>query len=181
MLPSALGRRAILGEENIMNRSIMLTLSTSALLFSGVFGNARADETLKFRVILHGTSVQSQDVGDVDGHVAGVGRFSGLASFPDGTVGTSYFVAATDYVKGAGAFSVYENLTLDDGSVLWFKYAGTATVEGTKTLFKGTITVLGGKGRFEGAKGDGTGAGARLTPLAVGADLYNDLVINVKN
>jgi hypothetical protein len=54
------------------------------------------------------------------------------------------------------------------------------TVERTTTLFKGTATVLGGKGRFEGAKGDGTGTGARLTPLAAGADLYNDLVINVR-
>jgi hypothetical protein len=160
--------------------TMKLMLSAFALLFLGVFGNARADETLKFRATMHGTFVQSQEVGDVDGHALGVARFSGLASFPDGTVGTSYFVAATDYIKGAGTFSVYQNLTLNNGSVLWFKYAGTATVEGTTTLFKGTVTVLGGKGRFEDAKGDGTGTGARLTPLAVGADLYNDLVINVK-
>jgi len=158
----------------------MLTLSTAALLFLGVFGNARADETLKFRATMHSTFVQSQEVGDVDGHVLGVARFSGLASFPDGTVGTSYFVGASDYIKGAGTFSVYQNLTLNDGSVLWFKNAGTATVEGTTTLFKETVTVLGGKGRFEGAKGDGTVTGARLTPLAVGADLYYDIVINVK-
>jgi hypothetical protein len=45
----------------------------------------------------------------------------------------------------------------------------------------GAVTVLGGKGRFEGAKGDGTVSGARLLPLAAGADLYNDPIINVKN
>jgi hypothetical protein len=163
-----------------MNRRSMLTLSTAALLFLGAFSNARADEMLKFRAIMHATFVQSQEVGDVDGHASGVARFSGLASFSDGMVGTSYFVAATDYIKGAGTFSVYQNLTLNDGSVLWFKNTGTATVEGTTTLFKGTVTVLGGRGRFEGAKGDGTVTGARLTPLAAGAELYNDLVINVK-
>ena len=163
-----------------MNRRSMLALSTTALLCLGAFSNAQADETLKFRAIMHATSVQSQDIGDVDGHTAGVARFSGLASFPDGTVGTSYFVAATDYTKGAGTFSVYQNLTLNDGSVLWFKTAGTATVDGATTLLKGTITVLGGKGRFEGAKGEGTVNGIRLTPLAAGAELYNDIAINIK-
>jgi hypothetical protein len=151
-----------------------------AVVLLGLSAGARADETLKFRAIMHATAAQSQDIGDVDGHAASLARFSGLATFPDDTVGTTYFIAATDYTKGAGTFSVYQNLTLKDGSVLWFKNSGTATVEGTTTLFKGTVTVLGGKGRFEGAKGDGTITGARLVPLATGADLYNDLVINVK-
>jgi hypothetical protein len=92
-----------------MNRRSSLTLSIAALLCLGAFSNARADETLKFREILHATSVQSQDIGDVDGHAASLARFSGLASFPDGTVGTGYFTAATDYTKGAGTFSLYSN------------------------------------------------------------------------
>src|SRR5215475_744495 len=75
-----------------MNRRSILTLTTMALLCLGASSYARADETLKFRTIVHATSVQSQDVGDVDGHLISVGRFSGLASFPDGTVGTTYFV-----------------------------------------------------------------------------------------
>jgi hypothetical protein len=40
--------------------------------------------------------------------------------------------------------------------------------------------VLRGTGRFEGAKGDGTSTGARVTPLATGAELYTDFVINAK-
>jgi hypothetical protein len=44
----------------------------------------------------------------------------------------------------------------------------------------GNVTVLGGKGRFEGAKGDGTSTGTRLTALTVGADLYLDYTINIK-
>ena len=145
-----------------------LTLSTAA----------RADETVKFRSILHATSVQSQDVGDVDGHTMSLSRYSGLTSFPDGTTGTGYFVATTDYIKGAGTFSVYNNLTLSDGSVLWYKGTGTTTMEGTTSRFQGTVIVLGGKGRYEGA--NGTLTGARTVPLALGADLYNDLVINIK-
>jgi hypothetical protein len=141
---------------------------------------AQADETLTFRATMQATSAQSQDIGDVDGHAASLARFTGLASFPDGTVASTYFVASTDYIKGAGTFFVYQNLTLGDGSVLWFKNNGTATMEGTTTMFKGTVTVLGGKGRFEGAKGDGTVTGARVAPLATGAVLYNDLIINVK-
>jgi hypothetical protein len=43
-----------------------------------------------------------------------------------------------------------------------------------------SVSVLSGKGRFDGAKGDGTLSGARLAPLAIGADLYLDFVINVK-
>jgi hypothetical protein len=163
-----------------MNRRSMFTLSTAALLCLGAFSNAKADETLKFRSIMHAASVQSQEVGDVDGHAVGIARFSGLASFPDGTVGTSYFTTTTDYIKGSGMFSVYQTLTLNDGSALWFKTTGSASVEGTTTQLKGTITVLSGKGRFEGAKGDGTVSGTRLTPLAAGAELYNDIVINLK-
>jgi hypothetical protein len=167
-----------LGGHTMMQRNLSVSLAVALLL--SLSAGARADETLKFRATMHATSAQSQDIGDVDGHAASLARFSGLATFPDETVGTTYFIAATDYTNGAGTFSVYQNLTLKDGSILWFKNTGTATIEGTTTLFKGTVTVLGGKGRFEGAKGDGTITGARLVPLATGADLYNDLVINVK-
>ena len=57
---------------------------------------------------------------------------------------------------------------------------GTAAVDGTKTVFKGTLNVLGGKGRYAGATGDGFFSGARTVPLAAGADLYLDLTVNVK-
>ena len=50
-------------------------------------------ETLNFRIVTHVTSVQSLDIGDVDGHVASLARFSGLAFFPDGTVCTVSFAS----------------------------------------------------------------------------------------
>jgi hypothetical protein len=60
------------------------------------------------------------------------------------------------------------------------KWVGTTTAEGTTSRIQGTVSVLGGKGRFEGAKGEGTVSGTRLAPLATGVELYLDLVINVK-
>ena len=141
---------------------------------------AQADETIKYRAIFNGTAVQSQDVGDVDGHSIVLVRFSGITEFPDGTTGTGYFVGVGDYTKGSGPAFTYNNLTLDDGSVLWSKQDQVTKVEGGKSLFSGTVTVLGGKGNFEGAKGDGTFTGARKVPLGSGAVLYFDHVINLK-
>jgi len=140
---------------------------------------ARVGETLKFRMITHVTSAQSLDIGDVEGHTASLARFSGLAFFPDDKVGTVFFTSLTDYTKGAGAFTLYPILTFDDDSVLWLKSVGTGKVDGTKTHFVGTLTVLGGTGRFAGAKGDGTLTGTRYTPLSVGADLVSDYVVNL--
>jgi hypothetical protein len=164
-----------------MNRSSILTIAALALLCLGASSYARADETVKFRAITHATSIQSQDVGDVDGHTMSVGRFSGIATFPDGATGTVYFTVITDYLKGSGTFSFYENLTLSDGSAVWYKTTtGTTTFDGAISRSQATLTVLGGKGKYEGAKGDGTLTGVRVQGLATGVDRYDDLVINVK-
>jgi hypothetical protein len=139
---------------------------------------ALADETLKVRAITHVVSAQALDVGDVDGHTMSVARGSGLASFSDGSVGTASFVTVTDYVKGSGEIvRVYQSITAADGSQIWIKSAGSATVVGNKTEIKGAPAVI----RFAGAKGDATWSGERLqAQLAAGAELYNDMVINIK-
>ena len=81
----------------------------TGLLIAGTIGTCdatliRADEVLKFREVLHAINVQSQEVGDVEGHLVSVFRFSGIASLADGSVGTASFVGANDYVKGSGSF-----------------------------------------------------------------------------
>jgi hypothetical protein len=159
------------------------SLYLSASLVAGLLSlsvAARADETLKYRAVMHGVSVQPQEVGDVEGHALTLVRFSGITEFPDGTTGTGYFVGFADYTRGAGKGFTYTNLTLEDGSVLWFTQDQKTSVSGAKSIFEGTVTVIGGKGRFAGAKGDGTFTGARTVPLAAGADLYFDYVINVR-
>jgi len=161
--------------ENTMLRTFLIG-AVSALTLTA----AAADETVKFSSILHATFLESQEVGDVDDHAMSLTRYSGLTRFSDGTTGLCYLVATTDYIKGAGTFLVYNKITLSDGSVLLYKAFGTTTMDGTTSRFEGTVAVLGGKGKYEGAKGDGTLTGARPVPLAVGADLYNDLVISIK-
>jgi hypothetical protein len=141
---------------------------------------AKADETLKYRAVYHVLAAQSHDVGDVDGHTITLTHTSGLASFPDGSVATENIVGTVDYTKGSGQFVLYVVLTLNDGSVLWYKQNGMGTIQGTKSNLRGTITVVGGKGRFEGAKGDGSATGERLQTLAAGALIYSDITLNVK-
>jgi hypothetical protein len=138
---------------------------------------AKADETLKFRIIGHPTSVQSQEVGDVDGHAFVVARLSGLASFPDGSVAPVYWAVQADYVKSVGPWLAIVNVTFGDGSVLWYKATGANKSDGT---YAGSVSVMGGKGRFEGAKGDGTVSGTRVGSVGTDANAFFDIVINVK-
>jgi hypothetical protein len=138
---------------------------------------AEADEVLNFRIVGHANSVQTQDVGDVDGHALVLARLSGLASFPDGSVATVYWTVQGDYIKGAGPAVAYVNVTFGDGSVLWYKAPVSAKSDGTNA---GSVSVMGGKGRFEGAKGDGTVSGAAVGARETGVNVYFNVVINIK-
>jgi hypothetical protein len=51
-----------------MNRRSILGLTAVGVIGFSAGNIARADEVVKFRIIMHATSVQTQDVGDVDGH-----------------------------------------------------------------------------------------------------------------
>jgi hypothetical protein len=163
-----------------MNKNRKVALATVTLFCLCAASKAWADETLKYRLFTHATNVQTIDVGDVEGHLLGVNRQSGLAEFSDGSVATVYFAAWTDYIKGSGNAVNYTNITFSDGSVLWTRGMNSTVAEGDKSVFKGTLTVIGGKGRFAGASGDGTYTGTRVAPLAAGADLYLDVILNLK-
>jgi hypothetical protein len=143
---------------------------------------ASADETLKYRSIWHTTFTQSQNVPDTDGHIVAVIRSEGVASFSDGSVAVDNFTGTLDYTKGSGPVVVYNDITFSDGSALFLKLTGMTTAEGPRSTFKNAITIIGGKGRFAGAKGDGTLTGARLAPQpGVGVQLYGDVTLNIKN
>jgi hypothetical protein len=168
--------------SNIMNRRSMLILSAAALLYLGAFNNARADETMKFRIIMHVTAAQTLDVSGVDGQTMTVVHYSGLASFADGSVGIANLTATTDYNKGSGTYMGYYNIVLKDGSTITYKATNVAArLEGTVTNFPDApVSIVRGTGRFDGAKGDGITGGQRLTPLAVGAETYQDVTLNIK-
>ena len=87
-------------EGKIMNRRSVLTMMAVGVIGFCASSIARADEVVKFRMFLHATSVQSQEVGDVDGHVLGVGHFSGLVSFSDGSVGPGNLTFTADFHAG---------------------------------------------------------------------------------
>lgn len=94
-------------------------------------------KALNVHMVTHVASAQSLEVGDVDGHVASLARFSGLAFYSDGTVGTVNFVSLADYTDGSGSFTLFPILNFDDGSELWVKSVGTARIDGSKTRFVG--------------------------------------------
>jgi hypothetical protein len=58
---------------------------------------AKTDETLKFRVVQYAASAQSQQVGDVNGHIQWFGRLPGLASFPDGSTAKTVVPSSTSW------------------------------------------------------------------------------------
>jgi hypothetical protein len=142
---------------------------------------AKADETLKWRHVQHYASNQSQDVGN--GHIVGVVRLPGIAFLPDGSIGTSLVIGTYDAVPGSGSIgSGYYTITFADGSELWLTYTAELKVIAPgkpATKAKGTATVVGGKGRYAGAKGEGTFEG-EATGGAPDGIQYIDNVINIK-
>jgi hypothetical protein len=141
---------------------------------------AKADETLKFRTTgVHLTFNQNQQVGDVARHVLGVLRAEGTAVFPDGSMGTTLAVGTLDVVVGSGgAENGYSSLTFADGSELWFKYTAALKWDETKNIDHGTSIIIGGKGRYAGAKGYATFEGEFIRgPNGVG---QFDSVVNIK-
>jgi hypothetical protein len=151
------------------------------VVFAAIFAlPARADETLKYHLAIHVTSPsQNQRVGDVERHFLAVFRAEGTINLPDGSTGTAVTVATADIVIGSGGTeNGYNSITFPDGSELWSKYAATTQWGETKNISKGTSIIIGGKGRYAGAKGDGTFEG-EVTRGPDGVGQF-DSVVNIK-
>jgi hypothetical protein len=157
-------------------RSILLATA----VLSVIANRALADETLKWRHVQHAASIQTQQVGDVGGHTLSLYRLPGLASFTDGSTGTTMVIGTNDGVNGSGPANGYLILTFSDGSQVWAKYTGEVKVEGNRVPRKGTFTVIGGKGRYVGAKGDGTWQGDGSLVENPDYLAYIDGVLNIK-
>jgi hypothetical protein len=162
-----------------MSRVIIICAFASILAMP-----AKADEIVKWRHVQHTASLQTLPVGDADGHDLALQRLSGMAIFPDGTIGSSSVVGTFDAVVGVGSSGGgYYTVNFPDGSALWLKFTGaTKFIAPGKTESKGTAIVIGGKGRYAGAKGEGTYEG-QSTAAAVTGDPpigYIDNVINIK-
>ena len=163
----------------------MKCLLVATVVLSIISTSSLADETLKFRHVQHPTSVQTQPVGDVNGHNMMLIHLPGVAFFPDGSTGRTVVLSSADSVNGTGTASGYFTLYFDDGSELEAKFTGTFNNGGTRVAQKGTFVVTGGKGRYAGAKGDGTYTGESSQSVLVtgggGESItYIDNVFNIK-
>jgi hypothetical protein len=157
-----------------MKRFLLLTVALS------ISGAAYADEVLKFRTIVHAAEPpRVHQIGDVDGHRVLLVHNLGTVTFSDGSTGTTDHVSAADYIKASAYFPLnYVNVTAADGSVLWLKGPANATPKNGRTAIKGTVTVIGGSGRFAGMKGDGTAIGER-PEAGIAGEAIIDFVINL--
>jgi hypothetical protein len=161
-----------------MRKVLLVTVALCAISTA-----AFADETLKYRMIAHGVSLQQMNVPDGNGHVIAVFQLAGLISMQDGTVGQANITGMLDYINGFGPYTSYVSLTFSDGSALYIREEGKSTREGDKGVLTGVDTIIGGKGRYAGAKGDGSSTGARVShPLgpSVDSQLYVDATLNIK-
>jgi hypothetical protein len=156
-----------------MYRTILCAAAAGVVIFSLP---AKADETLKFRVVQHSASFQTQQVGDA---VLGLFRLVGIAFFPDDSTGTTVLIGVFDDSSGGGTDHGYYTIKFADGSELSLKYTGGYKFNNPKITLNGTTIVIGGKGRYAGATGSGSYEGGQNQPGPEGIG-YIDNVINIK-
>jgi len=96
----------------------------------------------------------------------GVVAIAGPAEIAGETAKASVMVLY-DYANGTGPWQSYMTVTFDDGSILTTYGNGltVADAEGRNSHFDGSLIVVSGTGRFEGTRGTGTMAGARVEQL----------------
>jgi hypothetical protein len=133
--------------------------------------------TVKCRETAHIVKVHIIEVGDVPGHIIGVGEQAGVLSCDDGSIATTSTKTRADYTKGSGNTQAYQLATYEDGSSTWTKAELTVTAnpDGKTARWEGTLEYIKGTGRFEGIQGSGTFTGKRLAPMpGVGAQSLSD-------
>ena len=138
------------------------------------------EEKLSWRAVTHNKEVQAIKVGDVDGHVMGVAKFSGLAFFDDGEVGGTGYTVSFDYTGGSGPFNGHATLAFKDGSKIWLRFEGNSIRgEDGVTRFEGEYTPTFGEGTYEGVKGTGEFKGQRVSLMEGGGETYYDASLSL--
>jgi hypothetical protein len=156
----------------------LLLVTAAACVFSTA---ALADETLKMKSVFHQTTGNSEAASDAQGHAMYLVRGEGVNLLATGEVALGTYIAIADYVNGSGTAMSYYDMTFPDGSVLYFKGSGQATVKGNVTELIIPVTITGGTGKYAGAKGDGLISTIRYAPRpGVGAHLVSDTTLNIR-
>lgn len=94
------------------------------------------------------------------------------------------FLGSVDYREGTGPFNGFVTVTRADGTTLAFSVSGWSTTPPSETgtsdaRFRGTLTVIGGTGAFEGARGTGTMRGVRRAALGSPVRLVFEVTVQM--
>ena len=163
-----------------MARSKATTIGLIVLVFPLISYSHAIAETMKFRAACFHKKAEIIEVGDVEGHIMGVGEAPALASLENGEVAAAKVNWFADYISGEGITQGYVQMTFEDGATIHYKYVGETRLaqDGKCSLFScQSLEILRGTGRFAGIKGGGTYTGKRLATLGVGARLYVDTTL----
>jgi len=165
-----------------MSMNLKVTTVTAALLTVLISAPAVwAERTVseKGRTVYHFAKTEVMQVGDVPGHIVGIVDARGLSFLENGEVATYSSKITFDLINGTGPHQTYGLTTFEDKSTITTLNKGTTTAreDGTST-FEGTLTYLGGTGRFAGIKGSGSYRGKRMAPVTPGvpSDAFSDYV-----
>jgi hypothetical protein len=155
-------------------RPVPLTFFSAAGMVMAAL--AHAQDLGNSRRVQGTAEITGVEVGDVPGHVVGVVEFKGITFFADGEIATHSNPATFDLTNGSGPHQGYIVHYFDDGSTSIERYQGEAqlSADGKRTIVKGAFQCIGGTGRFEGLKGEGTYRGERLGALRTGDYVYVD-------
>ena len=144
----------------------LTTWCCSALVTLAIYlpvGLVQAGEmALKGKEVGKTTEVTWLQIGDDESHGIGTYQVSWLIFLEDGQVGTATDKGTFESNKGVGTHQGYYVTTFPDGSKQMLKYHGTSKpiVEKTNAI-QGISIYIGGTGRFEGMKGEGTYTGTQ--------------------
>lgn len=101
--------------------------------------------------------VSCSQVGDVEGHVVCSFESQGVLIADDGEIGKRVTRGTIDYINGVGTNQGHSVTTFGDGSTRTSAWQGTADRDAQNNRYsEGTYTCIGGSGRFEGVKCEGT-------------------------
>jgi len=149
-----------------MFRSKLFAVLTLTLFFSGIAMLDCAVAGEKFKA--HGTSIgvewEQMEIGDEEGHVVGISKSKQIYIDENtGEKSTSVSIGLLDInpKKGQVSGHGYGVSTYKDGSKAFRSWDGKAVGKGH---WKGTWSVIGGTGKYEGAKGGGTWDSYSLAP-----------------
>ena len=164
-------------------RSMLILVTLASIIAIGVT-TALAQEMVKvnFKKFIVITKYESTEVGDTEGHFLNQYEAKDITS--DGRFIT-YKKAQSDYIKGTGPHSGYNEVVDREGGTYFSKFSGMTTTKKSpegkpiKTV-KGSYTYTKGTGKYEGIQGGGTYKGMVIGKGIISIDVDGQYHIKKK-